>query len=409
MEFGLIGEKLGHSCSPRIHQLLGVPDYRLTPLPPEELPGFLRAGQFRGLNVTIPYKQAVIPYCRELSPRARRLGSVNTLVRRADGSLWGDNTDYTGFLAMADRAGVALEGQKVLILGSGGTSHTVRGAAEDRGASRVTVVSRKGPVTYDRLKEFADAQVIVNTTPVGMWPRCGERLIRLEDFPSCRGVLDVIYNPLRTPLILDAEEAGILCSGGLPMLVAQAWAAARVFLGREIPEERAWEVLEQLTAERSSLVLLGMPGSGKTTVGRALARALGRPFLDTDREVEAEAGMPIGEIFAREGEAGFRAREAAAIARCCTEPGTVVAIGGGGAMSPENRRAIRQNGIPVLLERRLEALETGNGRPLSPDRTAVEALWRQRMPVYRDFARVTVENNGPVEETVARIRKECGL
>ncbi len=409
MEFGLIGERLGHSFSPRIHQLLGVPDYQLRPLPPEELPRFLEGDGFRGVNVTIPYKQAVIPFCRELSPRARRIGSVNTLVRRSDGTLWGENTDYQGFLAMAGRAGVEFAGRRVLILGSGGTSLTARAAAEDRGAASVTVVSRQGPVTYDDLEAHRDAQIIVNTTPVGMWPRCGERLIRLDSFPACEGVLDVIYNPLKTALLLDAEERQIPCSGGLPMLVAQAWEAARLFLSRDIPEARAWEILDLLTAERRNIVLLGMPGSGKTTVGEALAAALGRPLLDTDREVEREAGMDIPRIFAREGEAGFRAREAAAIARCGAGTGTVIAIGGGGAVSRENQRALLQNGFPVLLERDLDALETGKGRPLSPDKAAAAALWAKRMPVYRAFAWSAVDNNGPVVDTVARIRKECGV
>ena len=409
MEFGLIGEKLGHSFSPRIHQLLGVPGYCLRPMPPEELPAFLERRDFRGVNVTIPYKQQVIPWCSQLSPRASRIGSVNTLVRRQDGSLWGDNTDYQGFLAMADRAGVDFSGRKVLILGSGGTSLTARTAAEDRGAASVTVVSRRGPVTYDSLDAHRDAQVIVNTTPVGMWPRCGEKLIDIGQFSCCQGVLDVIYNPLKTALVLDAEERGIPASGGLPMLVAQAWAAAKEFLAREIPESRAWEILDLLTAERRNIVVMGMPGSGKTTVGRALAEALGRPFADTDQEVAKEAGAAIPEIFAREGEAGFRRREAAAIARCCSGTGAVVAIGGGAAMFPENRRAILQNGIPVLLERELDALETGRGRPLSPDREAAAALWRQRMPVYRAFAAAAVDNNGTVEAAVARIRKECGV
>lgn len=409
MEFGLIGEKLNHSFSPQIYQLLGVPDYRLCPLSPEELPPFLKKGDFQGVNVTIPYKQAVIPFCQELSPQALRIGSVNTLVRRSDGSLLGDNSDYHGFVALVERAKVDLAGKKVMVLGSGGTSLTVQAVAEDYKAASVVVVSRQGPITYNHLEAHRDAQIIVNTTPVGMWPNCPQQPLDLSIFSHLHGVLDVIYNPLKTALILNAKERGIPACGGLSMLVAQAWAAAQHFLKRNIPQEVTWEILTKLTNQRRNIVLFGMPGSGKTTIGKALAIALCRPFVDTDYEVEKDAGCTVSQIFAQEGEAGFRTRETKAIIRCGSGTGAVISIGGGGALSSQNRQVLLQNGIPVLLERPLKELQIGKNRPLSYSREAVETLWEKRMPLYQAFAHIRIANTGTVEETVAKIRMECGV
>ncbi len=283
MECGLIGLPLGHSFSPRIHAALADYAYELREVKAEELAPFLAARAFRGVNVTIPYKKAVIPLLDALSPGAAEIGSVNTVVNEG-GKLTGYNTDVDGFLYLARRTGVPFEGRKVLILGSGGTSLTARAAAKREGAREIVTVSRRGPVTYESLAAHRDAEVIVNTTPVGMYPNNGEKLLSLADFPECRGVLDVIYNPLRTPLILEAEAEGIPASGGLPMLVGQAAEAARLFAGRVLSETQVEAAVSTLERELTNVVLVGMPGSGKSSVGRAAAELLGRPFLDTDSE-----------------------------------------------------------------------------------------------------------------------------
>lgn len=403
MEYGLLGEKLGHSFSPQIHRALAGYDYVLLPTPPEEVAPLLHRRDFRGLNVTIPYKQTVIPLCDEVEPRAAAIGAVNTIVNQG-GRLIGYNTDIDGLIHLARRAGVDMAGKKVVILGSGGTSHTARAAARALGAGEVIVISRRGEDNYQNLSRHADAQVLINTTPVGMYPCCGEAPVSLEDFPRLTGVLDVVYNPLRTALILSAEERGLPCSGGLPMLVAQAWRAAELFTGTAIPEERMEAVLGELTARQRNIVLIGMPGCGKTTVGKALARRLGKDFVDVDEEIVRQTGRSIPEIFAREGEAGFRALEAEAIREAGSRTGCVISTGGGVVTRRENLAPLRQNGIIVHLLRSLSALPSA-GRPVS-QRTPVEELWRQRSPLYAAFADCTVSNNASVEATLEQIEKE---
>ncbi len=407
MEYGLIGQTLGHSFSPFIHKGMGIEQYELCPMEPDTLGAFLCREDFKGLNVTIPYKQAVMPYCKELSPRAKSIGCVNTILKRSDGSLYGENTDYYGLLSLARQAGISFLGKRVLILGSGGTSLTARAVAEGEGASQITVVSRRGPVTYEQLGSYANTQVIINTTPVGMFPHNGVAPIELGLFPHCEGVLDVVYNPLKTELILEAESRGIPCAGGLWMLVAQAWKADELFLGHSILQEQAQKVYQELVQKQKNIVLIGMPGSGKTSVGRALAQALSRPFVDTDAQIETRAGKPIPQIFSEDGEPVFRSYESQAIAEAGAATGTVIAIGGGGAMTEQNRRSLAQNATIVLLERKQNALQLGDGRPLSTDTNAVAELWNKRMPVYRAFAHLLADNNGAMEDTVAWIKKEC--
>lgn len=402
---GLIGGSLGHSFSPQLHGMLGDYSYRLWPLTAEELPAFLEGRQFAGLNVTIPYKQTVIPYCGELSHRARRIGSVNTLIPMPDGSLYGENTDYDGFAALADRAGIDFKGRKVVILGSGGTSRTVRTVAEDRGASQVMVVSRKGPVTYEDLKGHQDAEILVNTTPVGMYPHNGELLVDPGDFPRCAGVLDVVYNPLKTAFILRAEELGFPCAGGLLMLAAQAWRAAELFTGKAIPWEKCEAAFRQLERQRRNIVLVGMPGCGKTAVGQFLARQLGRPLVDTDQMVEQKAGRSIPEIFGEEGEEGFRRRETEAIGEAGSHTGAVIAIGGGGLLREENGRALAQNGLLVFLRRPVELLAR-EGRPLSTGLERLREMYQERLPIYERWAQLSVDNTGEVADTAAAIIKE---
>ena len=403
MEYGLLGEKLGHSFSPQIHRDLAGYDYQLLPTPPEAVEDIFARRAFQGLNVTIPYKRTVMPLCDEIDPRAAAIGAVNTVVNR-NGRLTGYNTDIDGFLYMARRAGVDMAGKKVVILGSGGTSRTARAAAGELGAREIVTVSRHGEDNYQNLSRHADAQVLVNTTPVGMYPNWGQSPVSLESFPALEGVLDVVYNPLRTALLLQAEERGLPCSCGLPMLVAQAKRAAELFTGQNIDDSRAEAVLHGLRGQLTNIVLIGMPGCGKTTVGRALAEKLGRTFVDLDEEIVRRAGMPIPEIFAREGEAGFRERESALVREFGERTGLVVSTGGGVVTRRENYIPLKQNGLLLHLRRDPAALPT-DGRPLS-QATAPEELWRRRAPLYAAFADGEIDNNGPLAGTLEQIEKE---
>ena len=403
MEYGLLGERLGHSFSPQIHRDLAGYDYQLLPTPPEAVEDLFARRAFQGLNVTIPYKRTVMPLCDEIDPRAAAIGAVNTVVNR-NGRLTGYNTDIDGFLYMARRAGVDMTGKKVVILGSGGTSRTTRAAAGELGAREIITVSRRGEDNYQNLSRHADAQVLVNTTPVGMYPNWGQSPVSLESFPALEGVLDVVYNPLRTALLLQAEERGLPCSCGLPMLVAQAKRAAELFTGQNIGDSRTEAVLHGLRRQLTSIVLIGMPGCGKTTVGRALAEKLGRTFVDLDEEIVRRAGMPIPEIFAREGEAGFRERESALVREFGERTGLVVSTGGGVVTRRENYIPLKQNGLLLHLRRDPAALPT-DGRPLS-QATAPEELWRRRAPLYAAFADGEIDNNGTLAGTLEQIEKE---
>ena len=403
MEYGLLGEKLGHSFSPQIHRDLAGYDYQLLPTPPEAVEDLFARRAFQGLNVTIPYKRTVMPLCDEIDPRAAAIGAVNTVVNR-NGRLTGYNTDIDGFLYMARRAGVDMAGKKVVILGSGGTSRTARAAAGELGAREIITVSRHGEDNYQNLSRHADAQVLVNTTPVGMYPNWGQSPVSLESFPALEGVLDVVYNPLRTALLLQAEERGLPCSCGLPMLVAQAKRAAELFTGQNIDDSRAEAVLHGLRGQLTNIVLIGMPGCGKTTVGRALAGKLGRTFVDLDEEIVRRAGTSIPEIFAREGEAGFRERESALVREFGERTGLVVSTGGGVVTRRENYIPLKQNGLLLHLRRDPAALPT-DGRPLS-QATAPEELWRRRAPLYAAFADGEIDNNGTLAWTLEEIEKE---
>lgn len=398
---GLLGKTLGHSYSPAIHRRLGDYSYVLFEKAEDELDGFLRSGDFDGLNVTIPYKKAVVPYCAALSPAARALGSVNTIVRRPDGTLYGDNTDLAGFLYMVKCSGVAVAGEKALVLGSGGASVTVVEALRQLGAREVMVISRSGANNYENLERHRDAALIVNTTPVGMYPNNGKAALSLDGFPNLRGVLDVVYNPARTALILDAERRGIPCLSGLRMLVAQAKASAGQFTGTEIPDSRVEEIFRELSAETGNIVLVGMPGSGKSAVGRAVAEALGRPFLDADREIVRAAGMEIPEIFATQGEGAFRDLESRVLAELGKKSGCIIATGGGSVLREENYDSLHQNGTIFWIQRNLNVLPR-DGRPLSRNAN-LAAMYEARKPRYERFADHAVNNDGPLADTVRQI------
>ena len=398
---GLLGERLGHSYSPAIHAMLGDYEYRLYECPRDKLGDFLKARDFDGLNVTIPYKKAVLPYCAELSPMAAAIGSVNTLLRRPDGSLYGDNTDAFGFESLLRHAGLDPAGRKCLVLGSGGASATVQAVLRQLGAGSVTVISRGGEDNYGNLSRHRDAELLVNTTPVGMYPGNGLAPVDLTAFPGCRGVVDLIYNPARTALLLQAGRLGIPCAGGLWMLAAQAKRASELFTGSAIPDDVIPCITAALRRETENVILIGMPGSGKTTVAMALAEKLRRPVLDSDAAVEETAGIPIPAIFEREGEAGFRRRETAALAELGKRGGIILATGGGSVTRPENYDLLHQNGTILWLRRDIAKLPT-DGRPISQSRDLSELL-RERTPAYTRFADHIIENNGTVEETLCRI------
>ena len=405
MEYGLIGAKLGHSYSVPIHRQLGDYDYRLYERDEAQFIDLMRSRAFRGVNVTIPYKKLALSLCDALSDTARAVGCVNTVVVRPDGSLYGHNTDIGGFIAMARRAGVEIAGKKAVILGSGGTSLTARTACQSLGASEIAVISRRGPVDYGALyREHADARVLINTTPVGMYPNNGESAAALDRLPEVEGVLDVIYNPDRTALVLDAEARGIPAAGGLYMLVEQARLAAELFTGRAIPESETARIHAQLRGEALNAILVGMPGCGKSRIGRALAERMGRPFVDLDSEIERAAGTSIPEIFANQGEAAFRALESRVVSQVCREKGRVIATGGGAVLREENVRAMRQNGRVLHLRRSLDALSM-DGRPLSKSREALQAMWRVRAPLYAAAADIEIDNNAAPEDAAARAQE----
>ena len=407
MEYGLIGERLGHSHSPKIHKLLFGYDYVLRELEAEDLPSFLGARAFRGLNVTIPYKQAVIPFCDALGEAAERIGSVNTLVVRPDGRLCGENTDYDGMRYALECGKICLEGKHVLILGSGGTCRTARAVAEDLGAEQVTVVSRSGPVDYETAYTLQDAGVVINTTPVGMFPNNGTAPLDLSRFPGLTGVIDVVYNPLQTALLIQAEELGIPHVGGLPMLVAQARRSGELFTGTEVPRERQEAVCREIRGAVTNIVLTGMPGSGKSTVGQAVGKAMGRPFYDADTEIEKRTGMTIPDLFAHRGEAVFRDVEHQILRELGKKSGVVIATGGGAPCFARNLPPLWENGRVYCLRRPLDDLPT-DGRPLSASRERLREMAREREPFYRRASQVIVDNSGPLEQTVAEILTDFG-
>ena len=402
MEYALIGGKLGHSYSPAIHAQLGDYDYRLREQTEAEFIELLSRRDFKGLNVTIPYKVLAFNRCDALSDTAREVGCVNTLVVRPDGSLYGHNTDIGGFIALSRHAGVDIAGKKAVILGSGGTSLTARAACRRLEAREIVVVSRKGPVDYAALyAHHADAEILINTTPVGMYPDNGKSAADLSRLPKLEGVLDVIYNPDRTALVLDARARGIPAEGGLYMLVGQAREAAELFTGHPIPESRTAGIYGELRRQALNLILVGMPGCGKSCIGQALAQQMDRPFVDLDGEIVRRAGKSIPEIFAEGGEAAFRALEQDVVCAVCKGKGAVIATGGGAVLRADNVRAMRQNGRLCLLTRNLEALPT-EGRPLSKSPEALREMWRVREPFYRAAADFTIENDAAPDIVAAR-------
>lgn len=393
-DYGLLGGKLGHSFSPMLHRSFGGYDYDLIEKAPDELESFLISGEYKGFNVTIPYKKAVIPYCYCLSQTAATIGSVNTVVRRGE-KLYGDNTDYYGFLALVRKSGIDVGGKKALILGNGGVAPTIAFALKMLGADKVIIISRTGENNYVNLSRHYDAEIIVNATPVGMYPNNGESLVDLSLFPKLCGVLDVVYNPLRTKLVCDAEKLGIPSAGGLYMLVAQAAKAVELFTDKCIAEAEIDRVYGEVLGKVRTIVLIGMPGCGKSSCAVELCKLRRQDYIDVDGEIVKRAACTIPEIFEKSGEDDFRRLETEVLRDACKESGKIIATGGGVVTRPENYELLHQNGVIVLLNRDIAALPT-DGRPLS-QANPLEKLASERMPLYKSWCDFEVCGHSPLD------------
>ncbi len=409
MQFGLIGGVLGHSYSREIHAAIADYEYELKELKPEEVKAFFENRDFKGVNVTIPYKQTVMPFLDEISENARAIGAVNTVVNK-NGRLYGYNTDFFGMTAMFEKYGIKIKDKKVLILGTGGTSKTAFAAAKSLGAGEILTVSRtksEGTVTYDEaLSLHTDAQIIINTTPVGMFPDGGKKPVDISLFPSLCGVADAVYNPLRTNLVLDALERGIPACGGLYMLSAQGVMASALFRGISCDTSLVEKAFAQVEAGKKNIVLIGMPTSGKTSVGTLIAEKTGRKFYDTDEITAENAGMPIPEYINKNGETLFREKEKLAVEKASEYSGAVIATGGGAVLDKENVRALKRNGTLIFLNRPLEKLRAAGDRPLSDSSEKLKKMFETRLSVYMSCADAVIDGDITVEQAAQAVIKE---
>ena len=406
MDYGLIGEKLPHSFSKEIHEQLGYYQYSLKELKAEELESFILQKNFKAINVTIPYKQAVMPYLDEIDPDALAIGAVNTIVNR-DGVLYGYNTDFGGMKALIEHAGVVMKYKKVLILGTGGTSLTARAVCERMGAKEILRVSRRetdGAITYEQAyADHSDADVILNATPCGMFPKIFDSPIDITKFPNLSGVIDVIYNPLQTRLILSARERGIDAEGGLYMLVAQAILAAERFLGKELDVVKLTnQIYDKIYFEKRNIVLSGMPASGKSTVGKIVAENLGRELIDTDRLIVERYG-DIPTIFREKGERYFRDLESEVIKEVSALSGKVISLGGGAILRAENVAALRQNGAIFFIDRSPEFLIPTDDRPLADKKEKIMRLYNRRIDTYMNTADFIIDGDCDPEDVADSI------
>lgn len=407
MKYGLIGKPLGHSFSREIHALIADYDYRLFEIDEDELPRFFQERDFSGINVTIPYKQAVIPFLDEISDEAKKIGAVNTIVKK-EGKLFGFNTDFFGMRALIKSAGLDLENKTVLILGTGGTSKTAVEVSKSLGATEIVKVSRKkssDTVTYDEAyKKFSGADVIINTTPVGMFPNADKTPVDVKKFKNLQGVIDAVYNPLRTNFVLDAESIGAKGRGGLYMLVAQAVYASALFLDKTADESVIDKTYARILKEKRNIVLCGMPSSGKTTVGKEIAKVFGKKFIDTDDVVVEKRKESISDIFEKYGEGEFRKEERLAIEDLSKENGLVIATGGGAVLDENNVRALKRNGVILFLDRSLENLVATLDRPLSSDTEKLKNLFEKRYDVYKSCADAVIPADGEIADVVEKIK-----
>ena len=402
--FGLLGEKLEHSYSPMIHSYLGEYKYPLYEISPDNLDKFMLDKNFDGINVTIPYKQTVIPYCSSLSDEAKTIGSVNTIIKQKNGSLHGFNTDHHGFSEMLKLGNIDPGGKKVLVLGDGGSARTVRAVLDELKAEEIITISRSGENNYDNIAQHYDAEIIINTTPVGMYPANGNSPLKLEHFTNLKGLADLIYNPMRTKLLLDAEKPGIPCINGLTMLVAQAEIASCLFTGEQARPDLVTKITTEINKKTRNIALIGMPGCGKSTIGKSLAFKMGRPFTDIDALVEIKAGKNIPEIFTENGEEAFRQLETNVLIDESKKNSMVIATGGGIVTRSENLDLLRQNSFIVYLKRDLDDLKI-NGRPLSQN-VGVETLANQRLSLYEAWSDLTVDVQAGPDQTTAKILEE---
>ena len=404
MRCALIGEKLSHSYSRLIHKKFGMYSYDLVELPPDNLKEFVEHGGYDAFNVTIPYKSAINPYIDKVETLAMQIGAINT-VCRLGGKTYGYNTDILGMAYMLKRAGIALGGKHVMIFGSGGTGKTAEMLAKKNGAASITVVSRSGSVNYKNFYELQQTQIIINTTPVGMYPYSDISLADLSKFRNLEAVADVIYNPMRTRLMLQARELNLKYAGGLYMLVAQAKYSMDIFVKNRHPDEIIEQVYKYLLSRIINIVLVGMPGSGKTSIGKAVARRERRRYVDSDAEIVASEGRAITEIFAEKGEEYFRKKEKQTLFLLGSQNGMVISTGGGAVLDRENYYSLKANGRIYYLEREITDLAT-RGRPLSTGTEALKKLLEQREPLYKAFADVTVENDGDFFSCVDKILED---
>ena len=406
MRYGLIGEKLGHSFSKIIHEQLADYSYDLIPLSKEAFPIFMKQREFAAINVTIPYKESVLPYLDRIDPKAAAIGAVNTIVHQGS-RLYGYNTDYDGFRYLLAKHKINPKGKKILVLGKGGAAKACIAVMQDFGAKEIrTVYYKENPetITYqDCYAKHTDAQIIVNTTPVGMYPKTESSPIQLAPFQALEAVVDVVYNPLRTKFVLDGLAQGVIAVGGLEMLIGQAKCAVEIFQGKKIEDTVIQKLHEDLLKERSNLVLTGMSGCGKTTLGRLAAQHLGKKFIDIDEEIVKEINMSIQEYFSSMGEAAFREVESKMVRKLSALNGYVISTGGGVIKNQDNITELKKNGYTFWVKRDVALLESGNGRPLAPDFAATQKLYTERLPLYEASAEVICENNLSTEEALAHL------
>lgn len=405
MEYGCIGEHLKHSFSTEIHNALAPYPFELKEISPEEIDAFMVARPFKATTVTIPYKQTVIPHLHYISDIAKDIGAVNTVVNR-DGKLYGYNTDFGGMVALIERAGIDLNGKKVLILGTGGTCRTAKAVAKHLGAATILTVGRdEGDLTYAQAATHKDTDILINTTPCGMFGNAKGMAIDPALFPNLTGVVDVVYNPLRTPLVLAAQKRGIPAVAGLYMLVMQAVLASEHFLDTTYDPAITEKVYRKIKKEKENIVLTGMPGCGKTTIGKLLAEKLNRPFFDIDQQITKVTGQTPATIIATQGEAAFRDIEATVICDISTKNGTVIATGGGAVLREENIDNLRSNGKIFFLNRSLALLTPTADRPLSADREALQKRFEERYPIYLATADAVISDDGQPSDVAAMVER----
>ncbi|MBO5287594.1 MAG: shikimate dehydrogenase [Clostridia bacterium] len=409
MKYGVIGEHLKHSFSKEIHNQIGDYVYEIKEIEPEKLEGFIKERDFCGINVTIPYKERVIPYLDYVDPSALKIGAVNTVVNR-DGKLYGYNTDYSGMMALAKRIGLDIEGKKVLIVGTGGTSKTATHVLRDMGAKEIIYVSNievEGAYSYEEIyKSHTDVDIIFNTSPVGMYPKNDGIPLDVSEFPRLQGVLDVVYNPIRTSLVLSAQAKGIRSEGGLFMLSAQAVYAYEHFKETKIDPALCDKVFNTVLKGKNNITLIGMPCSGKTTVGKRLAQLTGKSFVDTDEEIVKKIGMDIPTYFEKFGESEFRRVEAEVIKEVSMKNGQIIATGGGAILNSDNVRGLKQNGMVYFLDRDLELLCPTDDRPLGNTREALKKRYEERYHIYMSSCDIRVDGNHSVEEVANTIYED---